>query len=62
MGRRTELTEQLARHDVDVSWWVTGGAYAAGQYDAAYEALKEWVTVDFPFVAPYWSNREIPSG
>ena len=23
MGRRTELTEALLRHDVDVSWWVT---------------------------------------
>jgi hypothetical protein len=60
MGRRTELTEELAGHDVDVSWWVTEDAYAAGQYDAAFEALRMWVTEDFPFTAPYWSNREIP--
>jgi hypothetical protein len=60
MGRRTELTEELAGHDVDVSWWVTEDAYAAGQYDAAFEALRTWVTEDFPFTAPYWSNREIP--
>ncbi len=60
MGRRTELTEALAHHDVDVSWWVTGDAYEAGDYERVYEALKRWVTVDFPFSAPYWSNSEIP--
>jgi hypothetical protein len=60
MGRRTELTEELARHDVDVSWWVTEEAYEAGYYELAYRALQRWVTVDFPFTTPYWSNREIP--
>lgn len=60
MGRRTELTEELADHDVDVSWWVTEEAYADGHYERAFVALKRWVTVDFPFTAPYWSNREIP--
>jgi hypothetical protein len=60
MGRRTELTEALADHDVDVSWWVTENAYAAGHYERAFEALKRWVAVDFPFTAPHWSNREIP--
>jgi hypothetical protein len=62
MGRRTELTEALAHHDVDVSWWVTDDAYAAGYYERAFEALVRWVTVEFPFTAPYWSNRELPGG
>ena len=60
MGRRTDLNEQLAHHDVDVSWWVTEEAYAGGFYERAYEALQRWVTSDFPFTAPYWSNVEIP--
>jgi hypothetical protein len=60
MGRRTELTEALAAHDVDVSWWVTGGAYEAGYYERAYEGLRRWVVGDFPFTNPYWSNRELP--
>ena len=25
MGRRTQLTDELLRHDVDISWWVTLG-------------------------------------
>jgi hypothetical protein len=62
MGRRTELTEELARHDVDVSWWVTEDAYAAGYYERAFAALKRWLSEDFPFTAPYWSNAEIPDG
>ena len=60
MGRRRELTDELAGHDVDVSWWVTADAYESGYYERTYGALKGWVTVDFPFSAPYWSNREIP--
>jgi hypothetical protein len=48
MGRRTELTEALVEHDVDVSWWVTPDAYAAG------------LAAEFPFWNPYFSNREIP--
>jgi hypothetical protein len=60
VGRRGELTEELAEHDVDVSWWVTEEAYAAGYYERAYEGLKRWATVNFPFTAPYWSNSEIP--
>jgi hypothetical protein len=62
MGRRTELTEALARHDVDVSWWVTGAAYEAGYYEKAHEGLRRWVTGDFPFTDPYWSNSELPTG
>ena len=61
MGRRTELTEALARHDVDVSWWVTGEAYEAGYYEKAHEGLRRWVTGDFPFTDPYWSNSELPA-
>lgn len=61
MGRRTELTEKLANHDVDVSWWVIEDAYAAGYYERSYKALQRWVIEDFPFAAPYWSNTEIPA-
>jgi hypothetical protein len=60
MGRRTELTEALAHHDVDVSWWVTTDAYEAGYYGRVHEGLQRWVTEDFPFTDPYWSNRELP--
>jgi hypothetical protein len=60
MGRRADLTEELARHDVDVSWWVTADAYAAGGYERAHEALRHWVNEEFPFADPYWSNRELP--
>jgi hypothetical protein len=60
LGRRTELTESLARHDVDVSWWVTTDAYEAGYYERAYDGLRRWVIEDFPFINPYWSNRELP--
>ena len=60
MGRRTELSEQLIEHDVDVSWWVTPEAYDRGHYTGLYRALRRWVTEAFPFTAPYYSNREIP--
>ena len=49
IGRRTELSEELVDHDVDVSWWVPTDAYAAGYYEKAFEALKRWMTEDFPF-------------
>ena len=61
MGRRTELTEELLHHDVDVSWWVTVDAYERGLYAKTYEALQHWLAEEFPFSAPYYSNREIPS-
>ena len=60
MGRRTELTERLIEHDVDVSWWVTPEAYGRGHYGTLYRALREWVTRVYPFTSPYFSNREIP--
>jgi len=61
MGRRTELIDELARHDVDVSWWVTTEAYEAGRYELAHEALRLWVSREYPFTNPYWSNRELPA-
>lgn len=60
MGRRTGLSESLLGHDVDVSWWVTPDAYARGEYRKLYRALRHWVSADFPFRAPYYSNVEIP--
>jgi RimJ/RimL family protein N-acetyltransferase len=60
MGRRTELTEELLDHDVDVSWWVTPDAYRRGYYAKLFAALEHWVAEDFPFARPYYSNREIP--
>lgn len=60
MGVRTPLTEDLLRHDVDVSWWVTPDAHRAGRYRTLYEALQVWVGTAFPFVGPYYSNAEIP--
>jgi hypothetical protein len=61
MGRRTELSEALADHDVDVSWWVTQEAYDAGYYTKLYDALRRWVRDELPFADPYYSNREIPA-
>ena len=60
MGRRTPLTEDLLAHDVDVSWWVTTAAHAAGYYEKAYDALRHWLRADLPFTAPFFSNRVMP--
>ena len=60
VGRRTELTEDLLKYDVDVSWWVTPAAYDRGHYVTLYRALQRWVVESFPFVNPHYSNREIP--
>jgi RimJ/RimL family protein N-acetyltransferase len=60
MGRRTALTEDLARHDVDVSWWVTPSAYEAGYYAKSHRALRQWLAAEYPFWSAYFSNREIP--
>jgi RimJ/RimL family protein N-acetyltransferase len=61
MGRRTELTERLLRHDVDVSWWVTPDAYQRGYYEKVYRALGDWIAEQFPFESPYYSNAEVPT-
>ena len=60
MGRRTELTDEVLRNDVDVSWWVTPDAYARGDYEKLYRGLRRWLGGRFPFEAPYYSNAEIP--
>ena len=59
VGARCPLTAELVHHDVDVSWWVTPRAYDRGDYAKVYVALQTWLT-DLPFVAPYFSNAEIP--
>jgi hypothetical protein len=61
MGARTKLTEDLLKHDVDVSWWVTPTAYDQGYYTKLYRALRHWLAEELPFTAPYYSNREIPA-
>ena len=60
MGRRDVLTEELARYDVDVSWWVTPDAHARGQYAELYLALRHWLETEFPFWDAYYSNVDIP--
>jgi hypothetical protein len=62
MGRRTELSEELLGHDVDVSWWVTPDAYERGYYERLYRALRHWLAEALPFAAPYYSNAEVPAG
>ena len=62
MGRRTDLSGDLLDHDVDVSWWVTPDAYARGDYQTVYRALRHWLAADFPFHSPYFSNAELPPG
>jgi hypothetical protein len=54
------LTDELLRHDVDASWWVTAQAYELGYYGKAYDALATWLAAEFPFRNPYFSNAEIP--
>ena len=40
MGRRVALTDELMRHDVDVSWWVTSEAYESGYYGSSTRRLR----------------------
>ncbi len=61
MGRRKPLTEELARFDVDVSWWVTPNAHTHGYYTKVHAALQHWITTAFPFTNPYYSNTKIPA-
>ena len=60
MGSRTPLSAELISYDVDVSWWVTPAAYAAGYYAMLYDGLRHWLATEFPFWKPYYSNLEIP--
>jgi hypothetical protein len=61
MGQRTELSEELLRYDVDVSWWVTPDAYERGYYTKLYAALRHWLAEEFPFGEVYYSNAAVPS-
>ena len=60
MGGRTPLTKELLTYEVDVSWWVTPGAYEHGYYTKLYAALRHWIERAFPFTKAYYSNAEIP--
>ena len=60
MGRRTPLTEDLLKYDVDVSWWVTPDAYERGYYVKLHAALRHWIDGTFPFTKAYYSNAEMP--
>jgi hypothetical protein len=61
MGRRTPLTDDLVKYDVDVSWWVTPGAYERGYYAKLHAALRHWIETAFPFTNAYYSNADIPA-
>jgi hypothetical protein len=61
MGGRTELSEEMLAHDVDVSWWVTPEAYARGYYEKLYHALRHWLDAELPFRSPHYSNGEVPT-
>ena len=56
MGRRTPITEAVAHHDVDASWWVTTEAYGRGLYATLHRAMQHWLATSFPFTTPYYSN------
>jgi hypothetical protein len=60
MGRRTELSEELLKYDVDVSWWVTPDAYEHGYYTKLHAALQHWLAEEFPFGEAYYSNATMP--
>jgi hypothetical protein len=60
MGVRRPLTPALARHDVDVSWWVTPDAFERGYYAKVFDGLRRWATTDYPFAAPHYSNARLP--
>jgi RimJ/RimL family protein N-acetyltransferase len=62
MGRRAALTEELLTYDVDVSWWVIPDAYERGYYEKLLRALRQWLSEEFPFDAPCFSNAEMPPG
>jgi hypothetical protein len=61
MGRRTQLSESLLAHDVDVSWWVTPDAHERGDYHKLHRALVHWLAEEFPFSTPFYSNQDVPN-
>ncbi len=60
LGRRTPLSDELAAHDVDVSWWVTRSAFKRGSYEKLFRAVSAWGTEDFPFSTLHFSNQLMP--
>ncbi len=48
MGRRTPLTEELLKYDVDVSWWVMPSAYGKGYYAKLSRAPNPTVRTRIP--------------
>ena len=48
-----------SRTTLDVSWWVTPGAYKR-VCAKLYAALRHWIERAFPFTKAYYSNTEIP--
>lgn len=46
--------------DVDVSFWVTQKAYNMGLYDKLYKIIREWLSRDWPFKNPFWTNDGVP--
>jgi hypothetical protein len=61
VGKRTPLSAELAKADVDISWWVTPSGFERGYYEKLFRALKQWGRNDFPFSALHFSNALIPS-
>ena len=59
MGRRTPLTADHLRYDVDVSWWVTPDANDRGYYATVYNALRHWIATAFPFAKAHYSNLDL---
>jgi hypothetical protein len=60
MGTRTPLSDEVIGYDVDVSWWVTPDAHAAGYYAMVYAGLRQWFAAELAFWSPHYSNRQIP--
>lgn len=60
LGRRTPLSEELAKCDVDVSWWVTPSAFERGYYEKLFRALSHWGVHEFGFSALHFSNDLLP--
>ena len=60
LGTRTPLSDDVIDFDVDVSWWVTPDAHAAGYYSMVYAGLRRWFDTELSFWQPHYSNVQIP--
>lgn len=47
--------------DAVVNMWVTETAYQAGLYGKLFWFVKQWISENWPFQNPYYSNVEIPA-